>query len=78
MDLSALAEPRLGRAVSRLTEASVALTRCGLGSPSDQLRRSFVPAFARGTPPSDRLWGFTAGEQVVPYLMLGTKCRRAA
>lgn len=51
MDLSALAEPKLGRAVSGLTEANVALTRCGLVSPSDHLRRSFVPAFPRGTPP---------------------------
>ena len=30
MDLSALAEPELGRAVSGLTEANVALTRSGL------------------------------------------------
>jgi len=55
MNLSALAEPRPGYAVSGLTEANVALTRCGLGSPSDHLRRSFVPAFPRGTPPSDPL-----------------------
>jgi len=55
MDLSALAEPQAGRAVSGLTEANVALTRCGLFRPSDYLRRSFVPAFPRGTPPSDQL-----------------------
>lgn len=35
MDLSALAGPEPGRAVSGLTEANVALTRCGLCSPSD-------------------------------------------
>ena len=55
MDLSALAEARPGRAVSGLTEANVALTRCELCSPSDYLRRSFVPAFPLGTPPSDPL-----------------------
>ena len=66
MDLSALTEARLGRAVSGLTEANVALTRCGLFSPSSNLRRSFVPAFPLGTPPSDQLWRFTAGKQVLP------------
>jgi len=55
MDLSALTEPELGRAVSGLTEANVALTRSGLCCPSDYLRRSFVPAFPLGTPPSDQL-----------------------
>lgn len=55
MDMSALAEPKLGRAVSGLTEANVALTRRGLFGPSDYLRRSFVPALPRGTPPSDQL-----------------------
>lgn len=55
MDLSALAGPEPGRAVSGLTGANVALTRCGLGSPSDHLRRSFVPAFPLGTPPSVQL-----------------------
>jgi len=33
MDLSALAEPEPGRAVSGLTEANVASTRCGLFPP---------------------------------------------
>jgi len=61
MDLSALAGPEPGRAVSGLTEANVALTRCGLLGPSGNLRRSSVPAFPRGTPPSDQLWRFTAG-----------------
>jgi len=78
MDLSALAGPEPGRALSGLTEANVALTRSGLCSPSDYLRRSFVPAFPRGTPPSDQLRRFTAGKQVLLYLTLGTKCRRAA
>lgn len=55
MDLSALAEPEAGRAGSGLTEANVALTRSGLVNPSGNLRRSFVPAFPRGTPPSDQL-----------------------
>ena len=55
MDLSALAKPELGRAVSGLKEANVALTRRGLFGPSDYLHRSFVPAFPRGTPPSDQL-----------------------
>jgi hypothetical protein len=55
MDLSALAGPGPSRAVSGLTEANVALTRCGLWSPSDYLRRSFVPAFPIGAPPSDQL-----------------------
>ena len=55
MDLSALTEAMPGRAVSGLTEANVALTRSGLGDPSGNLRRSFVPAFPRGTPPSDQL-----------------------
>ena len=55
MDLSALAEPKLGRDVSDLTEANVALTRSGLFGPSDYLRRSFVPVFPLGTPPSDQL-----------------------
>ncbi len=55
MDLSALAEPEAGRAVSGLTEANVALTRSGLVNPSGNLRRSFVPAFPLGTPPSDQL-----------------------
>jgi hypothetical protein len=55
MDLSALAKARPGRAVSGITEANVALTRCELCSPSDYLRRSFVPAFPLGTPPSDQL-----------------------
>lgn len=55
MDLSALAEPEAGRAVSDLTEANVALTRRGLVDPSGNLHRSFVPAFPRGTPPSDQL-----------------------
>src|SRR6185369_3724219 len=45
MDLSALTEVGLGRDVSGLTEANVALTRCGLVGPSEHLRRSFVPAF---------------------------------
>lgn len=78
MDLSALAEPELGRTVSGLTEANVALTRCGLFGPSDHLRRSFVPAFPLGTPPSDQLCRFTAGMQVLSYLTPGTKCHRAA
>lgn len=43
MDLSALAEPEPGRAVSGLTEANVALTRCGLLGPSGNLRKSSVP-----------------------------------
>lgn len=51
MDLSALAKPEAGRAVSGLTEANVALTRCGLESPPDHLRRSFVPAFLAGHRP---------------------------
>lgn len=55
MDLSALARPKPGRAISGLTEANVALTRRGLLGPSEHLRRSFVPAFPRGTPPSDQL-----------------------
>jgi len=54
MDLSALTEAGLGRAVSGLTEANVALTRCGLVGPSEHLRRSFVPAFPLGIPPSDQ------------------------
>ena len=78
MDLSALAEPKPGRAVSGFTEANVALTRCGLVNPSGNLRRTFVPAFPRGTPPSDQLRRFTAGKQVLPYLTPGTKSRRAA
>jgi len=65
MDLSALAGPKPGRAISGLTEANVALTRSGLCSPSDYLRRSFVPAFPRGTPPSDQLWRVTAGKQTL-------------
>lgn len=52
MDLSALAWLEPGRAVSGLTEANIALTRCGLVGPSGNLRRSFVPAFPRRTPPS--------------------------
>lgn len=55
MDLSALAGPEPGRAVSGLTEANVALTRRGLASPSEHHRRSFAPAFPLGTPPSDQL-----------------------
>lgn len=55
MDLSALTKPELGRAVSGLTEANVAFVRCGLRSPSGHFRRSFVPAFTLGTPPSDQL-----------------------
>jgi len=55
MDLSALTEARPGRAVSGLTEANAALTRSGLVGPSGNLRRSFVPAFPLGTPPSDQL-----------------------
>lgn len=78
MDLSALAKPKLGRAVSGLTEANVALTRSGFADPSGNLRRSFVPAFPRGTPPSDQLWCVTAGKQVLLYFTLGTKCHRAA
>lgn len=54
MDLSALARPEAGRAGSDLAEANVALTRCGLFSPSEYLRRSFVAAFPQGIPPSDR------------------------
>ena len=38
MDLSALAEPKLGRAVSGLTEVNLALTRRGLVGPSGDLR----------------------------------------
>ena len=60
MDLSALAEPEIGRAVSGLTEANVALTRSGLVGPSEHLRRSCVPAFPRGTPPSGQLESITA------------------
>lgn len=78
MDLSALTVPEHGRAVSGLTEANVALTRSGLCGPSDHLRRSFVPAFPLGTPPSDQLWGFTAGNRIVAYLTPGTRCRRVA
>jgi hypothetical protein len=52
----------VGGAVSGLTRPDVALTRSGLGSPSDNLRRSSVPAFPRGTPPSGQLESITAGE----------------
>lgn len=78
MDLSALAGPEPGRAVSGLTEANVALTRSGLFGPSDYLRRSFVLAFPRGTPPSDQLGRFTADKHVLSCLTLGTKCHPAA
>jgi len=50
MDLSALAEPELGRAVSGLTETKAALTRCRL-QPSQIVR----PCVLSGTPPSDQL-----------------------
>lgn len=61
-DLSALADLRVGGAVSGLTRPDVALTRSGLGGPSDNLRRSSVPAFPRGTPPSGQPESITAGE----------------
>lgn len=51
MVLSALAGPKPGLAVSGLLEANVALSRCGLCSPSDYLRRSFAPAFLAGHRP---------------------------
>jgi len=54
-DLSALADPRIGGAVSGLTRPDVALTRSGLGGPSVDLRRSSDPAFPRGTPPLGQL-----------------------
>ena len=53
MDLSALAEPWPCCVGSHRGERCMA--RCGLGSPSDHLRRSFIPAFPLGTPPSDQL-----------------------
>jgi len=52
MDLSALAEPEAGRAVSGLTEANVALTRRGLAGPSSNLRRSSVPVRIPTMPPT--------------------------
>lgn len=55
MGLSALAKPEPGRAVSGLPEAKVALILRGLLDPSERLRRSFAPAFPRGTSPSDQL-----------------------
>lgn len=63
-DLSALADPEVGGAVSGLTRPDVALTRRGLSGPSVNLRRSSVPAFPRGTPPSGQLESITAGELV--------------
>jgi hypothetical protein len=44
MNLSALAEPGLGRAVSGLAEANIALTRCGHFGPSDALEDIIVAA----------------------------------
>lgn len=55
MDLSALAKPELGRAVSGLTEANVALTRSGLVGPSGHLRRSFCSSLNQNRHASFRL-----------------------
>jgi len=77
-DLSALIAASSDRAVSGFTRSNVALTRSGLFGPSANLRRSFVPAFPLGTPPSDQLSGFTAGKQILAHLMFRTKCHRAA
>ena len=77
-DLSALAVLEDGVAVSGLTRPDVALTRSGLGSPSDYLRRSSDGAFPRGTPPSGQLESITAGKAILPHLMPRTRCRRAA
>jgi len=77
MDLSALTEPKLGRAVPT-QRGECCFDSMRAREPIWPPRRTFVPAFPRGTPPSDQLWGFIAGKQILPYLMPGTKCRRAA
>lgn len=63
-DLSALTGIVSGRAVSGLTRANVALTRSGLGSPSDYIRKSFVPAFSLETRPSDQRRRLSVADQV--------------
>jgi len=67
-DLSALAGLEVGGAVSGLIRPDVALTRSGLEGPSGNLRRSSVPAFPRGTPPSGQLESITAGIWILSHL----------
>jgi hypothetical protein len=52
-DLSTLMAASSHRAVSGFARPSVALTRSELIGPSGIFRRSSVPAFPLGTPPSD-------------------------
>lgn len=54
MDLSEPADVRPDRAVSGPTERTLQGLDASFATPYDYLRRSFVPALPRGTPPQDQ------------------------